>query len=266
MASVSSVVDKLLPTICDAEARSRRRPVRAGSCDDPLAISRAISTARSCRRTARTTRSQQLKSGQFDLVLVNRKLDADYSDGIEIIRQIKADPTIAARAGDAGHELSGAPRRRRSRPAQSAASASWSIDKAGNAREAWPPSSSRLKCRPAATTFASCYFLHGFLHRLHEVRRLLPEAVSSLARLVGFLLLAVLVQRDPLERLIEDAPEGLEANFLGTFGPALALCRLFLRRRPLSSGRLCAFRSAASYFGPLFLATNNFRGHVRNRG
>jgi CheY-like chemotaxis protein len=38
---------------------------------------------------------EQLKSGQFDLVLVNRKLDADYSDGIEIIRQIKADPEIS---------------------------------------------------------------------------------------------------------------------------------------------------------------------------
>src|SRR3990172_7104966 len=34
---------------------------------------------------------QQLKNGRFDLVLVNRKLDADYSDGIEIIRRIKAD-------------------------------------------------------------------------------------------------------------------------------------------------------------------------------
>jgi CheY-like chemotaxis protein len=38
----------------------------------------------------------QLNSGLFDLVLVNRKLDADYSDGIEIIRQIKADPKIAS--------------------------------------------------------------------------------------------------------------------------------------------------------------------------
>lgn len=34
---------------------------------------------------------EQLQSGVFDLVLVNRKLDADYSDGIEVIRQIKAD-------------------------------------------------------------------------------------------------------------------------------------------------------------------------------
>jgi two-component system chemotaxis response regulator CheY len=38
---------------------------------------------------------QQLRSGKFHLVLVNRKLDADYSDGIEIIRQIKAEPAIA---------------------------------------------------------------------------------------------------------------------------------------------------------------------------
>ncbi len=38
----------------------------------------------------------QLKSGRFDLVLVNRKLDADYSDGIEVIRQIKSDPATAS--------------------------------------------------------------------------------------------------------------------------------------------------------------------------
>jgi two-component system chemotaxis response regulator CheY len=35
-----------------------------------------------------------LRSGTFDLVLINRKLDADYSDGIEIIRQIKADDAL----------------------------------------------------------------------------------------------------------------------------------------------------------------------------
>jgi two-component system chemotaxis response regulator CheY len=38
---------------------------------------------------------RELAQGRFDLVLVNRKLDADYSDGIEIIRQIKADPKTA---------------------------------------------------------------------------------------------------------------------------------------------------------------------------
>jgi two-component system, chemotaxis family, chemotaxis protein CheY len=36
-----------------------------------------------------------LRSGRFDLVLVNRKLDRDYSDGIEIIRLVKTDPSIA---------------------------------------------------------------------------------------------------------------------------------------------------------------------------
>jgi len=28
-------------------------------------------------------------------VLVNRKLDCDYSDGVDVIRQIKADPELA---------------------------------------------------------------------------------------------------------------------------------------------------------------------------
>jgi two-component system chemotaxis response regulator CheY len=37
----------------------------------------------------------QLKNGPFDLVLVNRKLDADYSDGIEVIRTLKADAETA---------------------------------------------------------------------------------------------------------------------------------------------------------------------------
>ncbi len=34
-----------------------------------------------------------LRGGEFDLVVVNRKLDVDYSDGIEVIQQIKADPS-----------------------------------------------------------------------------------------------------------------------------------------------------------------------------
>ena len=38
----------------------------------------------------------QLRAGGFDLVLVNRKLDANYGDGLEVIRQIKADAELAA--------------------------------------------------------------------------------------------------------------------------------------------------------------------------
>jgi two-component system chemotaxis response regulator CheY len=37
----------------------------------------------------------ELQRGQFALVLVNRKLDADYSDGMEIIKRIKADPQLS---------------------------------------------------------------------------------------------------------------------------------------------------------------------------
>jgi CheY-like chemotaxis protein len=37
-----------------------------------------------------------LVADKFDLVLVNRKLDRDYSDGIEVLRQIKADPRTSA--------------------------------------------------------------------------------------------------------------------------------------------------------------------------
>jgi two-component system chemotaxis response regulator CheY len=34
---------------------------------------------------------EQLRAGQFNLVLVNRQLDADASEGLEIVRAIKAD-------------------------------------------------------------------------------------------------------------------------------------------------------------------------------
>jgi CheY-like chemotaxis protein len=37
----------------------------------------------------------ELRRGRFDLVLVNRQLDQDHSVGLEIIKQIKADPQLA---------------------------------------------------------------------------------------------------------------------------------------------------------------------------
>lgn len=37
-----------------------------------------------------------LREQPFDLVLVNRLLDEDGSEGLEVIRQIKADPALAA--------------------------------------------------------------------------------------------------------------------------------------------------------------------------
>ncbi|MEN1680896.1 MAG: response regulator [Planctomycetota bacterium] len=37
----------------------------------------------------------KLEAGNFDLAVVNRKLDIDYSDGIEVIKQIKANPATS---------------------------------------------------------------------------------------------------------------------------------------------------------------------------
>lgn len=37
---------------------------------------------------------EALRSSAFDLVLVNRKLDQDYSNGIEVIRALKTDPQL----------------------------------------------------------------------------------------------------------------------------------------------------------------------------
>ena len=36
-----------------------------------------------------------LKEESFDLVLINRKLDQDYSDGLDIIKSIKSDSALA---------------------------------------------------------------------------------------------------------------------------------------------------------------------------
>ena len=36
----------------------------------------------------------RIRTESFDLILVNRKLDIDYSDGIDVIRAIQADPDI----------------------------------------------------------------------------------------------------------------------------------------------------------------------------
>jgi CheY-like chemotaxis protein len=38
----------------------------------------------------------QLRAESFDLVLVNRKLDVDHSDGLELIQRLKQDPQLSA--------------------------------------------------------------------------------------------------------------------------------------------------------------------------
>lgn len=39
---------------------------------------------------------QMLQSESIDLILVNRKLDTDYSDGIDVLKSIKSDTRFAA--------------------------------------------------------------------------------------------------------------------------------------------------------------------------
>ncbi|MBB03004.1 response regulator [bacterium] len=36
----------------------------------------------------------RIRTTRFDLILVNRKLDADYSEGMDVIKSIQADPDI----------------------------------------------------------------------------------------------------------------------------------------------------------------------------
>lgn len=39
---------------------------------------------------------QQLQRQEFHLILINRKLDCDYSDGLEVLRQLKSSSEFAA--------------------------------------------------------------------------------------------------------------------------------------------------------------------------
>jgi len=76
------------------------RVLDVGQCDpDHAAISRLLKShfgAEIVRACGLADTLDALRSEPFALVLVNRKLDADYSDGLEIIKAIKADPLVAA--------------------------------------------------------------------------------------------------------------------------------------------------------------------------
>ena len=37
---------------------------------------------------------EKLRAGSFDLVTINRKLDRDYTDGVEVLKSIKADAAV----------------------------------------------------------------------------------------------------------------------------------------------------------------------------
>lgn len=77
----------------------KKRVLDVGNCvPDHAAIKRFLTTNFDCEVVqAHGTKDalETLRTGGVDLVLVNRKLDADYSDGLEVIRQIKAAADLA---------------------------------------------------------------------------------------------------------------------------------------------------------------------------
>lgn len=76
-----------------------KRVLNVGQCDPDHATIRNYLTANFDCKVVRThglaDTLNELRAGEFHLVLINRKLDADYSDGIDILRAIKADAETA---------------------------------------------------------------------------------------------------------------------------------------------------------------------------
>ena len=76
-----------------------KRVLDVGNCNpDHTAIRRMLETgfgAVVVRAHEAADALKLLREQRFDLVLVNRKLDIDYSDGLPIIEAIKADANLA---------------------------------------------------------------------------------------------------------------------------------------------------------------------------
>ncbi len=76
-----------------------KRVLSVGQCGpDHGTISRYLDQEFGCEVVASdllVDTQSKLKQQKFDLVLINRKLDQDYSDGLDIIRALKADPATA---------------------------------------------------------------------------------------------------------------------------------------------------------------------------
>ncbi|MHB8969211.1 MAG: response regulator [Pirellulaceae bacterium] len=75
-----------------------KRVLDIGNCvPDHHAICALIESnfeAQVCQADQWDDAAAQLRAHAFDLVLVNRRLDIDYSDGLEVIRRIKQDPQL----------------------------------------------------------------------------------------------------------------------------------------------------------------------------
>jgi len=76
-----------------------KRVLDVGQCPpDHVAIRQLLASHYAVEVTPVATPAEALaalRQAKYDLVLVNRKLDFDYSDGIKVIRAIKADAQLA---------------------------------------------------------------------------------------------------------------------------------------------------------------------------
>jgi CheY-like chemotaxis protein len=77
----------------------RKRVLDVGNCSmDHGSIRRLVEGQLGAEVVQNHTQAEALETlrrGRFDLVLVNRKFDHDYSDGLELIRAIKSQPELA---------------------------------------------------------------------------------------------------------------------------------------------------------------------------
>lgn len=82
----------------NAEPNKTPRVLDVGNCGhDHGQISRMLERTFGAVTAVAETAEQTLERlarEHFDLVLINRKLDHDYSDGIEVLKRIKSDPKL----------------------------------------------------------------------------------------------------------------------------------------------------------------------------
>jgi two-component system chemotaxis response regulator CheY len=78
----------------------KKRVLSVGQCGPDTAAIRSFLTRNfDCEMNTADAAGDamaELKREKYDLVLVNRKLDCDYTDGIDVIRTLKADTETAS--------------------------------------------------------------------------------------------------------------------------------------------------------------------------
>ncbi len=77
-----------------------KRVLDVGNCDPDLAAITSFLTSNfDCtveQAHGPDDTLAKLRAGSYDLVTINRKLDRDYSDGVEILKAIKADVQLSS--------------------------------------------------------------------------------------------------------------------------------------------------------------------------